>query len=129
MTTHQLIDVVAAVIECDGRFLACRRRPDRASGGLWEFPGGKVEPGETLALALRRELLEELGITIKVGETLMVNEFAPAGIRLTCLHAEVIDQGPLASSDHDAIEWVPRQELPGRAWAPADLPAVALLAL
>jgi 8-oxo-dGTP diphosphatase len=58
------LEVVAAVIEEDGTVLACRRRPGKAAAGRWEFPGGKVEAGETIEQALRRELVEELGITI-----------------------------------------------------------------
>lgn len=60
------IHVVAAVIVREGRVLVCRRNRDRADGGLWEFPGGKVEPGERAVEALVREIHEELGVQIRV---------------------------------------------------------------
>ena len=62
-----MLEVVAALMERDGRFLACRRAPEKARGGMWEFPGGKVEPGETRGQALARELCEELGVQAEVG--------------------------------------------------------------
>jgi 8-oxo-dGTP diphosphatase len=70
-TLNNTIDVVAAVIERGGRYLLCRRAPEKAHGGLWEFPGGKVQPGENFAEALARELDEELSLTTtKAGKLL-----------------------------------------------------------
>src|SRR5688572_18685264 len=67
MPTQPIIHVVGAAILEDGRCLAVRRGPTMAMAGKWEFPGGKIEPGETPAQALQREITEELGITIEVG--------------------------------------------------------------
>ncbi len=65
--THPPIDVVAGVVRRDGLFLIAQRLADDTLGGYWEFPGGKVDPGEELRDALRRELMEELGIETEIG--------------------------------------------------------------
>ncbi|MDZ8162799.1 (deoxy)nucleoside triphosphate pyrophosphohydrolase [Microbacterium aquimaris] len=124
-----VLDVVAAVIDRGGRILACRRREDRSAGGRWEFPGGKIEPGETPAAALEREIAEELGVPIRVrGElTVDVTVVAGRGIRLRCLRAELVGAVPSHSTDHDELRWVAPADLPGLRWAEPDLPAVALL--
>ena len=119
------IDVVAAVIEHDGLFLACRRAAHKAAAGKWEFPGGKVEPGESPEAALVREIREELGIPITVLGGLTTDVTGP--VRLICLHARLGDERPSASTDHDALRWVRRAELSELDWADADLPAVRLL--
>ena len=102
-----VLEVVAAVIERDGLVLACRRRTVRSAGGLWEFPGGKVEPGETADQALRREIAEELGVEISVvGElTADVTVVGGRSIRLVCLRATLLDAAPESSIDHDELRW------------------------
>ncbi|WP_244231680.1 (deoxy)nucleoside triphosphate pyrophosphohydrolase [Rathayibacter sp. VKM Ac-2804] len=124
-----VLDVVAAVIESDGRILACRRRPEKDAGGKWEFPGGKVEAGETHEQALAREIREELGVEIEVGELLTVDDTAGSTrvIRLSCFWATLSSESPTSSTDHDSMLWVTRADLTPLEWAPADLPAVALL--
>ena len=124
-----VLEVVAAVIESDGRILACRRRPEKDAGGKWEFPGGKVEAGETHEQALAREIREELGVEIEVGELLTVDDTAGFArtIRLSCFWATLSSESPTVSTDHDAMLWVTRSGLTPLEWAPADLPAVALL--
>lgn len=121
--------VVAAVIRRDGRVLACRRRPERAAGGLWEFPGGKLEPGESAEAALVREIGEELGIGIRVNGELTTDDTRVGSrfIRLICLEAELSDAEPTASTDHDELRWVAPAELDALPWAEPDLPAVRLL--
>ncbi|QIG39695.1 (deoxy)nucleoside triphosphate pyrophosphohydrolase [Microbacterium sp. 4R-513] len=119
------IDVVAAVIEHDGLFLACRRAAHKAAAGKWEFPGGKVEPGESPAEALEREIREELGIGIHVTGHLTTDMTGP--IRLICLIARLDGERPTASTDHDELRWVAREGLAGLDWAEADLPAVRRL--
>ena len=124
-----VLQVVAAVIERDGLVLACRRRADRSAGGLWEFPGGKIEPGETAEQALRREIAEELGVEIRVvGElTADVTVVGGRSIRLVCLRATLLDAAPESSIDHDELRWMLPADLPSLEWADPDLPAVRLL--
>lgn len=123
------LDVVAAVIERDGFVLACRRAPHVADAGRWEFPGGKVEPGETAEQAVVREIAEELGVAIRVGRLLTVDETAVRArtVRLTCLRATLEGAAPAASTDHDELRWVAPAELVGLDWAAPDWPAVRLL--
>jgi 8-oxo-dGTP diphosphatase len=124
-----VLEVVAAVIESDGRILACRRRPEKDAGGKWEFPGGKVEAGETHEQALAREIREELGVEIEVGEriTLDDTEVGTRTIRLSCWWARLIGAGPSASTDHDQLRWATRREFDSLDWAGPDLAAVAKL--
>lgn len=122
--------VVAAVIAAEGLVLAARRRPGIAAAGAWEFPGGKIEPGESAAGALAREIREELGVEIAVGGELTTNDTRVGDrvIRLTCLHARLVGAAPVASTDHDELRWVAPRDLAALAWAEPDLPAVRLLA-
>jgi 8-oxo-dGTP diphosphatase len=123
------IRVVAAVIERDGKILACRRAPHKSLAGLWEFPGGKVERGETDEVALAREILEELGIEIMVGE-FIAESVAPAGeamILLNAYWARTNVAGEFLSTDHDRMEWFAPADLGSVTWAPADVPFLALV--
>jgi 8-oxo-dGTP diphosphatase len=124
------LHVVAAVIEHEGRVLACRRRAGKADAGKWEFPGGKVEAGESAPQALIREVHEELGIDIDVHDELTTDDTDVGGrvIRLTCLRATLTTARPTASTDHDAMRWATPDELVTLDWAAPDLPAVRLLA-
>jgi 8-oxo-dGTP diphosphatase len=123
------IRVVAAVIQRDGRILACRRAPHKSLAGLWEFPGGKVEPGETDEVALAREIREELGIEITVG-AFIAESVAPAGeamIHLNAYWAQTTVAGEVSSTDHDLMEWFAPASLETVTWAPADVPFLALV--
>jgi 8-oxo-dGTP diphosphatase len=123
------IRVVAAVIERDGKILACRRAPHKSLAGLWEFPGGKVEPGETDEVALAREIHEELGIEITVG-AFIAESVAPAGEAMIHLHAywaQTNVVGEVSSTDHDRMEWFAPTDLGTLTWAPADVPFLALV--
>lgn len=121
------VDVVAAVIwqtghpARDGRFLIARRPLDGMLGGLWEFPGGKVEPGETLPDALRREIREELGLDISPGEFLIDLDHAYTHFRITlhAFHAAATDGTirHLGVADH---AWVTLDELDSYAFAVTD---------
>lgn len=128
MTT--VIPVVAAVITRGDLVLACRRNAEREAGGLWEFPGGKVEAGESPQDALVREIREELGVGIRVGE-LLHRGATPMNRRtvdLRCYWATLTDAAPSASTDHDGIRWFRRDELREVEWPEPDRAAVELLA-
>ncbi len=117
--------VVAAAVVRDGRVLAARRsRPAELAGG-WEFPGGKVEPGEADRAALAREWDEELGVGITVDAH--IGTASDRQIDLV-LYAAALDRGePVAGADHDELRWLRADELDGAAWLPIDrelIPAV-----
>ena len=120
--------VVAAVIRAGDFILCARRKPEKSMGGLWEFPGGKVEPGELPGTALARELVEELNLTVTVGEKLgeTITGIAPE-ILLEFYECELPSRLEVQSTDHDLIVWLPREGLLSLEWAPADLPFVQQL--
>lgn len=122
--------VVAAIVRDAGRVLVCRRKLEKAAGGKWEFPGGKIEDGESSEAALMREIREELGLAIIVGEELTTDDTTVGGrvIRLTCLHARLDGPRPVSSTDHDQLAWLLPAELESLDWAAPDLPAVRLIA-
>jgi 8-oxo-dGTP diphosphatase len=130
------LEVVAAAIVDDldhpTRLLAARRTEPPALAGGWEFPGGKVDPGESPADALHREIREELGVTIRVGMRLPSPEadgLWPLGerYRMHVWLAVAADGEPEPIEDHDALQWLTRTTLYAVAWLPADLPIVAAL--
>lgn len=117
------VRVAAAVItRADGAVLIARRRPGLAHAGLWEFPGGKLEPGEAPEACLARELREELGVEVAVGAHLATGRDGP--IELLGYSASLVAGVPQLS-DHDAIAWVAPADLAGFAMPPADLPIAA----
>lgn len=123
------IDVVGAVILNDeGEVLCARRSPRMSQPGLWEFPGGKVEPGEQPEESLRREIAEELGCEIAVGELVAdaVHPYPDVQVRLMTFLARLRAGEPVAR-EHDALVWLDRGRLGELRWAPADLPTVAAL--
>jgi 8-oxo-dGTP diphosphatase len=120
--------VTAAVIERDGLVLIARRRPGDRFGGVWEFPGGKLESGETPEEGLRREIDEELGMAITVGTRLGTFPFASAAwsIELIAFRAAWTG-GTMALHDHDDARWVRPSELMSFIFAEPDRPIVRLL--
>ncbi len=119
--------VVAAAIECDGRYLAARRtKPDWAAG-RWEFPGGKVEPGETEEQALVREIREELGVDIEVKRRIPGEWPLHDDLVLHLYAATLIAGEPAPLEQHDEIRWVTPSEFDGIDWLPSDVDAVRSL--
>jgi len=124
-----MMDVVCGVIGDDhGRFLACLRPPGKHLGGLWEFPGGKVEQGEPPREALRRELAEELGILVAVGEALDPVEWSYDGKRIRLLPFLChITAGDPRALEHERLEWCAPDDFASLPWAAADLPVLEQL--
>lgn len=116
-----ITEVVAALIWRGNRFLACQRPANKARGLLWEFVGGKVEPGETKPQALIRECQEELGVTIRVGEQCMdlVHEYPDLTVQLTLFHA-TIPEGEPQRLEHNDIRWITMEEIESLPFCPAD---------
>ncbi len=117
-----ILDVVAAIIEVDGKFLIGKRKKGKNLEGKWEFPGGKVEPLETPEGCLKREFEEEFGVEIKVknflGESIF--DYGKWKIRLLGYYAEHIS-GEFISKDHDKIKWVSPTEFEVYNFADADI--------
>jgi 8-oxo-dGTP diphosphatase len=120
--------VVGAAIVRAGRVLAARRPGDSAGDGGWEFPGGKVEDGESLETALRREIAEELGCRVEVRAWLAGEAVVPSGAyRLRVARAELTGGEPLPR-EHDALLWLSRRNLYALDWLPADVPFLSEVA-
>ena len=116
-----MTEVVAALIWDGERFLACQRPAHKARGLLWEFVGGKVEPGETPEAALVRECREELAVTLSVQDVFMdvVHEYPDLTVHLTLFNA-VIAEGKPQMLEHNAIRWITPAEIPLYDFCPAD---------
>ncbi|MFM6921569.1 MAG: (deoxy)nucleoside triphosphate pyrophosphohydrolase, partial [Polynucleobacter victoriensis] len=115
--------VTAAIILNESRVLIGRRKPNQALGGYWEFPGGKVENGESLVDCLKRELQEELGVNAKVSEDIFMlvdHTYDGGEIQLIAMLADIGDQQPVGTV-HDFLAWAPIEELSSYKLAPADL--------
>jgi 8-oxo-dGTP diphosphatase len=120
------VEVVGAVLVNERDEILCALRSKRmAMAGMWEFPGGKIEAGETPQESLRREIREELSVEIEVGEFVedTVYEYESVEVRLMTYYGHIVSGEPRAL-EHEKLEWVPRGELMRLAWAPADVPAV-----
>ncbi|OGD22320.1 MAG: hypothetical protein A2W03_09350 [Candidatus Aminicenantes bacterium RBG_16_63_16] len=109
-----MMKVLAAVIRKNGRILIARRKSTDRFGGQWEFPGGKLEPGETPEACLRRELMEEFGVTTEIGRYIASARSTSVefSIRLDAYEANHLD-GEFELRDHDEIRWVRPSELAG----------------
>lgn len=119
------INVVGAVIIRDGAILCAQRGPDRSLPGVWEFPGGKIEAGESPHRALAREIDEELGCQVDVGDPVIctTHEYAFGVVTLTTFYCKLVSGFP-HPAEHSAIAWLAPADFDTLAWAPADLPAV-----
>lgn len=116
-----ITEVVAALIWQEARFMICQRPAHKARGLLWEFVGGKVEPGETMAQALIRECQEELDITVDVGEcfTQVDHVYPDIHIRLSLFHCTIAEGIP-SLLEHADLKWILPSEIPNFDFCPAD---------
>lgn len=117
-----MTEVVAALIWDQDNFMICQRPANKARGLLWEFVGGKVEPGETKEQALIRECREELAVTLDVGEVFMdvVHEYPDLTVHLTLFHATILEGIP-QKLEHNDIRWITVSEIDQFAFCPADV--------
>lgn len=119
------INVVGAVIVDEGKILCAQRGDAGSLPNMWEFPGGKIEPGETPEQALGREITEELECQIVVGEHVdtTTHEYDFGVVTLTTFFCKLI-AGPPKLTEHAALEWLVPADLSSLNWAPADIPAI-----
>ena len=123
-----MILVTAAIIEKNSRIFAARRKAGVHLAGYWEFPGGKIEEGESKEECLARELWEEFGIRCIVGDFFAEStyDYQTKIVRLFSFRVQHLS-GTFQCRDHDQIIWLPAQELLSLKWAPADIPLVKKL--
>ena len=116
-----MTEVVAALIWQGDKFMICQRPSHKARGLLWEFVGGKVEPGETKEQALIRECWEELAVTPSVGDVFMdvIHEYPDLTVRLTLFNATIAEGEP-QMHEHNEIKWITPSEIPNYEFCPAD---------
>jgi 8-oxo-dGTP diphosphatase len=116
-----MTDVVAALIWDNDQFMICQQPAHKARGLLWEFVGGKTDPGETMEEALIRECREELGITVSVGDVYMqvIHNYPDILIRLTLFHCTIAEGTPKLL-EHNDLKWILPSQIPEFDFCPAD---------
>ena len=116
-----ITEVVAALIWDNDKFMICQRPAHKARGLLWEFVGGKVEPGETKEQALIRECHEELAVTLSVGDVFMdvIHEYPDLTVHLTLFNATIAEGEP-QRLEHNDIKWITPSEISNYDFCPAD---------
>ena len=116
-----MVDVVAALIWEGEKFMICQRPAHKSNALLWEFVGGKVEPGESHADALIRECREELDITVAVGDLFMelTHTYPDITVHLYLYHATIADGTPTLL-EHNDMRWITPAEIPQYTFCPAD---------
>lgn len=121
MSQKSVTEVVAALIWDQDKFMISQRSAHKARGLLWEFVGGKVEPGETKEQALIRECQEELAVTLNAGEVFMdvTHEYPDLTVHLTLFHA-AIREGVPQKLEHNDIRWITVDEIDQFVFCPAD---------
>lgn len=121
------IEVVAAIIQHEGKILATQRGYGDFKDG-WEFPGGKMEPGETMQQAIIREIQEELGVTISPTKLVTTVEYDYPTFHLTmhCLLSTVVE-GEIKLIEHEDAKWLTKETLDSVEWLPADIEVVEKL--
>lgn len=123
-----MIPVAAGIIFKADHILIAKRAHNKSQAGLWEFPGGKIELGETPEQCLVRELREELGIVVKVNHFIMENihHYNEISIELQAFHCHYLS-GEIELNAHDEVQWVRLEELTDFIFAPADVPFITYL--
>jgi len=119
-----MLDVVCGVIEnAAGQILACLRPQGKHLGGRWEFPGGKIDPGESPEAALVRELQEELNVEVEIGQPLtpVVWHYEKVTIRLHPFRCRIL-AGELQAIEHEQLHWCAPEDFHALDWAEADVP-------
>ena len=126
----RIVEVAAALIVREGRFLICRRPEHKARGGLWEFPGGKTEARESVFDAVVRECREELGVTIVPSRVVdeVTHTYPDITVRLSLVLA-VIAEGEPMLLEHSALAWISPSDIPRYDFCPADYPMLSRLSL
>ena len=121
MNKDRITEVAAALIRDENRFMICQRPAHKTRGLLWEFVGGKLEPGETGKDALRRECMEELGVVVEVGDVFMdvIHEYPDMKVHLTLFNSAIAEGEPKLL-EHDDIKWITPEEIPSYEFCPAD---------
>ena len=116
-----MTEVVAALIWQGDKFMICQRPAHKSRGLLWEFVGGKVEPGETKEQALIRECKEELAVTLSVGDVFMdvIHKYPDLTVHLTLFNAIIADGEP-QKLEHNDIQWITPSEISNFEFCPAD---------
>lgn len=119
------INVVGAIIIHNGKILCAQRGATKSLPYKWEFPGGKIELGETLREALEREIKEEMKCTLEIGNQVAhtVHTYDFGEVHLTTFYCKLTSGEPVLT-EHEAIKWLPPSKLTSLDWAPADMPAV-----
>ncbi|MCC5911775.1 MAG: (deoxy)nucleoside triphosphate pyrophosphohydrolase [Clostridiaceae bacterium] len=124
-----MIEVVAAILINENKeIMIARKKTGKPLSGLWEFPGGKIEERETPEESLKREIMEEMNLTIEILNYFATNihDYGDKKIKLIAYMAKVVD-GKLKLKDHDKVEWVESQNLHRYQFAPADVDFVKIL--
>ena len=126
MNDKTKIQVVAAVIRNGDKILVAKRSETQKSGGLWEFPGGKVERDEEPKNALIREIIEELDCVIQVGDFVACSKVSVDSLSIEMsLYDARIDRRHPRAIEHEEIRWITKDQLYEFSWAPADIPLLA----
>ena len=117
----KVTEVVAALVWEGEKFMICQRPAHKARGLLWEFVGGKVEPHETKEEALKRECMEELGVTMSVGEVFLsvTHDYPDLLVHLTLFNAKIVEGEP-QKLEHNDIKWITSAEIGNYEFCPAD---------